>query len=88
MNPDPPTEIPEHELKVLLLAVSEAIAFAASRRPADGYTILLLGLERVRDYPDPWAAELELRWQLSMERYCHLFGVKDGPAVGPLRLPR
>jgi hypothetical protein len=64
--------LPRIEVDNLVNAVFEALDLAAEGQVADGHQVLLLGKQKALDGEasfEPWAEELEGRWDAALERY-------------------
>ena len=71
--------LPTNEIDTLTMTVTEAINLAAEGKPEDGYTILLVGLQRVEEIATEgieWGRELVERWRTAGENYAKHYGVK------------
>jgi len=70
--------LPRVEVDNLLTAVFEAVDLAAEGHVADGYQAFLFGKQRALEGEanfEPWAEELEGRWDAAIERYADRYGV-------------
>ena len=70
--------LPRAEIENLLTAVFEAVDLAAEGHLADGYPVLLLGKQKALEGEanfEPWAEELEGRWDAAIERYADRYRV-------------
>jgi hypothetical protein len=70
--------LPRVEVDNLVNAVFEALDLAADGLVADGYRVLLIGRQRALEGEqnfEPWAEELEGRWDAALERYADRYGV-------------
>lgn len=73
--------LPRIEVDNLINAVFKARDLAADGLIADGYQVLLLGKQKALEgeaNSEPWAEELEGRWDAALERYAALYGVARG----------
>ncbi len=76
MDAPPHLTPPVQEIRLLSLAVAEALGSAEAGRLAEGYAHLLCGLERVREYRESWAPTLVSRWETAVEHYCREYGLR------------
>jgi hypothetical protein len=70
--------LPRIEVDNLINAVFEALDLAADGRVPDGYQVLLLGQQKALEGEanfEPWAEEMEGRWDAALERYADRYGV-------------
>ena len=70
--------LPPAEIDNLLNAVFESLDLAADDHVAEGYQALLLGKQKALEGKvnvEPWAAELEDRWDHAIRRYADRCGV-------------
>jgi hypothetical protein len=69
--------LPRNELTSLLIAVADAVDHAHRGELADGYTLLLAGLQRARKAQadrEPWGEELVAGYHEAMDRYAEYWG--------------
>jgi hypothetical protein len=72
------TLIPALEIDLFADVVQDAVHLATEGRLGDGYTGLLVGVERALELHvagEPWARELLARWRAACFDYAHTFGV-------------
>jgi hypothetical protein len=70
--------IPTVELDLFTDVLEDAIHLAAQGQLSDGYTGLLVGVERAIDLHlagEPWARDLLARWRAACADYAQAFGV-------------
>jgi hypothetical protein len=70
--------IPTVELDLFTDVLEDAIRLAARGQLSDGYTGLLVGVERALELHlagEPWAPDLLARWRVACADYAHAFGV-------------
>jgi hypothetical protein len=71
--------IPDDELNTLLTRIDEAVALAAEGRLADGYSLLLAGMDEAKDAGEQgagWADDLAERYRLALDNYAVSYGVQ------------
>jgi hypothetical protein len=72
--------LPRIAIENLLTAVFEAVDLAGQGEIAEGYRVLLRGrqtaLEGEQNF-EPWAEEIEGRWDDAIRRYARRYGVRD-----------
>jgi len=71
--------LPPSEIDILTRTVTEAIDLATARRPEDGYTTMLAGLQRAEEIAAEeieWGPELVHRWRMACASYAKHFGVR------------
>ncbi len=70
--------LPPANVDTLLNSVFEALDLAADGHAADGYQLLLLGKHKALEDAargEPWAKELEERWDHAIRRYVDRCGM-------------
>src|SRR4051794_36192265 len=70
--------LPRAEIENLLTAVFQAVDLAAQGHVADGFEVLLIAKQRALEGEqnfEPWAGELEGRWDAALQRYAARRGV-------------
>jgi hypothetical protein len=70
--------LPYEELRALTATVSEAVDLAIDGAAADGYILLLSGVQRARQARaegNDWGEELMQRYQKAAESFAHQFGL-------------
>jgi hypothetical protein len=70
--------IPLIEMDLFADVIQDAISLATEGRLSDGYTGLLVGVERALELHvagEPWAPELLARWRAACFDYAQTFGV-------------
>lgn len=70
--------IPHPELTTLLLAVADAVDLAEAGRAADGYVLLLQGLQRAGEACDAgqdWGEALRRRYQTATDDFARQYAL-------------
>src|SRR5439155_19370576 len=79
-----PSMLPPAEIDCLLNAVFEALDLAADDHAEEGYQVLVLGKQKALEGKvnvEPWAKELEDRWDHAIRRYVDRCGLARGPVA-------
>jgi hypothetical protein len=70
--------LPECEVTFLLFLVLDATEIADEGQLADGYILLVAGLQRarvLRDTGESWGVDLVLRYHRALDNYIAFYGV-------------